>query len=152
MPLRDRKDCTLEELVPKALAIHSSLRPSSTQRLMSSMNFLRETLWFMPTFAHRLPIFRPSALVNQLTCVADEFPARAKPVVNFAHGHLYRLRGRGLAPRAPYPRLLHTGPHGDGACEGARGELQDQGRPGLRGRLRRGLRPATALASPPPAP
>jgi hypothetical protein len=44
MALRERKDCTLEGLVPRALAIHSSLLPSSTQRRISSTNFLSETL------------------------------------------------------------------------------------------------------------
>jgi hypothetical protein len=44
MALRERNDCTEEGLVPRALAIHSSLLSSSTQRRMSSMNFLRETL------------------------------------------------------------------------------------------------------------
>jgi hypothetical protein len=44
MALRERNDCTEEGLVPRALAIHSSLLPSSTQRRMSSMNFLSETL------------------------------------------------------------------------------------------------------------
>src|SRR5215212_1205526 len=53
MALRERNDCTEEGLVPRALAIHSSLRPSSTQRWMSSMNFLSETLLFIAT--------RPSA-------------------------------------------------------------------------------------------
>src|SRR5215213_9145171 len=49
MALRERNDCTEEGLVPRALAIHSSLRPSSTQRWMSSMNFLSETLLFIAT-------------------------------------------------------------------------------------------------------
>src|SRR5918995_5938670 len=49
MALRERNDCTEEGLVPRALAIHSSLRSSSTQRWMSSMKFLRETLCFIPT-------------------------------------------------------------------------------------------------------
>src|SRR5215210_454114 len=49
MALRERNDCTDEELVPRALAIQSSLLPWSTQRRMSSMNFLSETLWFIPT-------------------------------------------------------------------------------------------------------
>jgi hypothetical protein len=44
MALRERNDWTLEGLVPRALAIQSSLLPSSTQRRMSSMNFLSETL------------------------------------------------------------------------------------------------------------
>jgi hypothetical protein len=44
MALRERNDCTDEGLVPRALAIHSSLRSSSTQRRMSSMNFLSDTL------------------------------------------------------------------------------------------------------------
>jgi hypothetical protein len=44
MALRERNDCTDEGLVPRALAIHSSVRPSSTQRWMSSMNFLSDTL------------------------------------------------------------------------------------------------------------
>ncbi len=51
MPLRERKDCTDDELVPNALAIHSSLRPSSTHRLMSSTNFLSEILWLIPMTA-----------------------------------------------------------------------------------------------------
>jgi hypothetical protein len=54
MALRERNDCTDEGLVPRALAIHSSLRPSSTQRLMSSMNFLSETFLFIPTRHHPL--------------------------------------------------------------------------------------------------
>jgi hypothetical protein len=48
MALRERNDCTDEGLVPRALAIHSSLLSSSTQRRMSSMNFLSETLWLIP--------------------------------------------------------------------------------------------------------
>src|SRR5215203_5838255 len=54
MALRERKDCTDEGLVPRALAIQSSLLPSSTQRRMSSVNFLSEILWFIPT---RAPYF-----------------------------------------------------------------------------------------------
>jgi hypothetical protein len=46
--LRERKDCTEEGLVPRADAIQSSLLPSSTHRRMSSINFLSETLWFIP--------------------------------------------------------------------------------------------------------
>src|SRR5829696_2378507 len=49
MALRERNVCTDEGLVPSALAIHSSLLSSSTQRRMSSMNFLSETLCFIPT-------------------------------------------------------------------------------------------------------
>src|SRR5215218_4530342 len=49
MALRERNDCTEEGLVPRALAIHSSLLSSSTQRRMSSMNLLSETLLFIPT-------------------------------------------------------------------------------------------------------
>jgi hypothetical protein len=44
MALRERNDCTDEGLVPRALAIHSSLLSFSTQRRMSSVNFLSETL------------------------------------------------------------------------------------------------------------
>src|ERR687893_2930128 len=51
MALRERKDCTEEGLVPRADAIQSSLLPSSTHRRMSSMNFLSEILWFIPTCA-----------------------------------------------------------------------------------------------------
>jgi hypothetical protein len=51
MAVRERNDCTDEGLVPRALAIQSSLLPSSTQRRMSSSNFLSETLWFIPTRA-----------------------------------------------------------------------------------------------------
>src|SRR5215208_5625886 len=51
MALRERNDCTDEGLVPRALAIQSSLRSSSTQRRMSSMNFLSETLCFIPMLA-----------------------------------------------------------------------------------------------------
>src|SRR5829696_5420703 len=51
MALRERKDCTDEGLVPRALAIQSSLLPSSTQRRMSSVNFLSDTLLFIPTRA-----------------------------------------------------------------------------------------------------
>src|SRR5215203_3987959 len=51
MAWRERNDCTDEGLVPRALAIQSSLRPSSTQRLMSCVNFLSEILWFIPTCA-----------------------------------------------------------------------------------------------------
>src|SRR5215217_7190246 len=57
MALRERKDCTEEGLVPRADAIHSSLRPSSTQRRMSSTNFLSETLWFIPTRRPTVPYF-----------------------------------------------------------------------------------------------
>src|SRR5215208_2075951 len=49
MALRERNDCTDEGLVPRALAIHSSLLSSSTQRWMSSVNFLSETLLFIAT-------------------------------------------------------------------------------------------------------
>src|SRR5215212_11357350 len=49
MALRERNDCTEGGLLPRALAIHSSLRSSSTQRRMSSVNFLSETLCFIPT-------------------------------------------------------------------------------------------------------
>ena len=49
MALRERNDCTDEGLVPRADAIQSSLLPSSTQRRMSSVNFLSEILWFIPT-------------------------------------------------------------------------------------------------------
>src|SRR3954452_2445799 len=49
MALRERNDCTDEGLVPRAEAIQSSLLPCSTQRRMSSMNFLSDTLWFIPT-------------------------------------------------------------------------------------------------------
>src|SRR5215207_11551854 len=51
MALRERNDCTDEGLVPRALAIHSSLLSSSTQRRMSSMNFLSDTLLFIATCA-----------------------------------------------------------------------------------------------------
>src|SRR5215212_235180 len=49
MALRERNDCTDEGLVPRALAIHSSLLSSSTQRRMSSVNLLSETLLFIAT-------------------------------------------------------------------------------------------------------
>src|SRR5829696_5608951 len=51
MAVRERNDCTDEGLVPRALAIQSSLLPSSTQRRMSSVNFLSDTLLFIPTHA-----------------------------------------------------------------------------------------------------
>jgi hypothetical protein len=51
MALRERNDCTDEGLVPRALAIHSSLLSFSTQRRMSSVNFVSETLLFIPTRA-----------------------------------------------------------------------------------------------------
>src|SRR5215218_9395716 len=54
MALRERNDCTDEGLVPRALAIHSSLLSSFTQRWMSSVNLLSEILLFIPT--------RPTAL------------------------------------------------------------------------------------------
>src|SRR5215213_9641492 len=57
MALRERKDCTEEGLVPRADAIQSSLRPSSTQRRMSSTNLLSETLWFIPTRRPTVPYF-----------------------------------------------------------------------------------------------
>src|ERR687898_476751 len=49
MALRERNDCTEEGLVPRALAIHSSLLSCSTQRRMSSVNLLSETLLFIAT-------------------------------------------------------------------------------------------------------
>src|SRR5919112_3497626 len=49
MALRERNDCTDEGLVPRALAIQSSLLSSSTQRRMSSMNLLSDTLLFIGT-------------------------------------------------------------------------------------------------------
>jgi hypothetical protein len=58
MALRERNDCTDEGLVPRADAIQSSLRPSSTQRRMSSINFLSEILWFIPT---RAPFSAPDS-------------------------------------------------------------------------------------------
>src|SRR5215203_3297913 len=51
MALRERNDCTDDALVPRALAIHSSLLPSSTQRRMSTTNFLSDALLFIPTRA-----------------------------------------------------------------------------------------------------
>src|ERR671912_1991806 len=73
MALRERNDCTDEGLVPRALAIQSSLRPSSTQRRMSSVNFLSEILWFIPT---RAPYFcsgprriRPTLDARQGKCI-----------------------------------------------------------------------------------
>src|SRR5918998_74222 len=53
MALRERNDWTDEGLVPRALAIHSSLLPSSTQRRMSSTNSRREIRCFIP-ITHRL--------------------------------------------------------------------------------------------------
>src|SRR3712207_1398753 len=73
MLLRDRKDCTLEALVPRALAIHSSLLPSSTQRFTSSMYFLSETLWFMPTLPP--PQILLIVQVCYLTYPVGAFPA-----------------------------------------------------------------------------
>src|SRR5918998_4973143 len=131
MPLRDRKDCTLEELVPRALAIHSSLLPSSTQRLTSSTNFLSETLWFMPTLATS-DLF----LLSTISTLAHIYETCKEFVVNSLYGHCYWFWGRGLASRAPDPRLLLAGPRGVGNPKGARGELQGQGRPGLPLRLR----------------
>src|SRR5918992_5939662 len=49
MALRERNDCTEEGLVPRALAIQSPLLSSSTQRRMSSMNLLSDTLLFIGT-------------------------------------------------------------------------------------------------------
>src|SRR5918992_2666670 len=138
MPLRDRKDCTLEELVPRALAIHSSLLPSSTQRLTSSTNFLSETLWFMPTLTTS-DLF----LLSTISALAHIYKTCKEFVVNSVYGHFYRLWNRGLTPRAPDPRLLRAGPYGGSYLKGARGELQDQGRPDLPPRLRRHRRPAT---------
>src|SRR5215212_5179258 len=51
MALRERNVCTEEGLVPRAEAIQSSLRPSSTHRRMSAVNFLSDTLLFIPTRA-----------------------------------------------------------------------------------------------------
>src|SRR5918995_3765968 len=141
MPLRDRKDCTLEELVPRALAIHSSLLPSSTQRLTSSTNFLSETLWFMPTLTTP-DLF----LLSTISTLAHIYKTCKEVVVNSVYGYVYRLWNRVLTPRAPDPRLLRAGPHGCGDLKGARGELQGQGYPGLPHRFRRHRRPAAPLA------
>src|SRR5215203_4431975 len=79
MLLRDLKDCTLEELVPRALAIHSSLRPSSTQHFMSSTNFLKETLWFIPMpFATTYLLSYLFVQVHQSTCTIGDFPEQHK--------------------------------------------------------------------------
>src|SRR5919205_3883688 len=73
MALRERKDCTEEGLVPRAEAIQSSERPSSTQRRMSSVNFLSETLWFIPTrhTAFKIAVFgsRPTGETSRRRCV-----------------------------------------------------------------------------------
>src|SRR5918997_4112681 len=147
MPLRDRKDCTLEGLVPRALAIHSSLLPSSTQRLTSSTNFLSETLWFMPTLTTS-DLF----LLSTISALAHIYKTCKEFVVNSVYGQGYWLWGRGLASRAPNPRLLLAGPRGVGNPKGARGELQDQGRLGLPHRLRRHCCPAAPPAQHPHAP
>jgi hypothetical protein len=57
MALRERNDCTEEGLLPRALAIQSSVLSSSTQRRMSSVNFLSETLSFIPTTRSTAPYF-----------------------------------------------------------------------------------------------
>src|ERR671910_3559989 len=141
MALRDRKDCTLEELVPRALAIHSSLLPSSTQRLTSSTNFLSETLWFMPTLTTP-DLF----LLSTISTLAHIHKTCKEFVVNSVYGYLYRLWNRALTPRAPDPRLLRASPHGCGDLKGARGGLQGQGHPGLPHRFRLHRRPAAPLA------
>src|SRR5215204_5242271 len=141
MPLRDRKDCTLEELVPRALAIHSSLLPSSTQRLTSSTNFLSETLWFMPTLATS-NLF----LLSTISTLAHIHETCKEFVVNSGCEHFYWLWGRGLASRAPDPRLLRPRPRRVGNYKGARGELQGQGHPGLPHRLWRHHWPAAPSA------
>jgi hypothetical protein len=69
MALRERNDCTDEELVPRALAIHSSLLSSSTQRRMSSVNLLSEILLLIAT--------RPTA---RYFAVADCAASSARPL------------------------------------------------------------------------
>src|SRR5215208_8429329 len=66
MALRERNDCTDEGLVPRALAIHSSLLSSSTQRRMSSVNFLSETLLYLYPRAQPPPYFGGSRLRHWL--------------------------------------------------------------------------------------
>src|SRR5919107_2893900 len=95
MALRERKDCTDEGLVPRADAIQSSLRPSSTHRRMSSMNFLRETLWFIPTCA---PYFwlRTQENPPHLRCEAGKGASARRPIFR-------ELRPNGILPSSPCP-------------------------------------------------
>src|SRR5919112_6648300 len=79
MALRERKDCTEEGLVPRALAIQSSDLPSCTQRRMSSVNFLSEILWFIPT---RAPYFWLRTQENLLhpRCEAGRGASARRPI------------------------------------------------------------------------
>src|ERR671921_240615 len=79
MALRERKDCTEEGLVPRALAIQSSDLPSCTQRRMSSVNFLSEILWFIPT---RAPYFWLRTQENLLhpRCEAGKGASARRPI------------------------------------------------------------------------
>src|SRR5919107_6050477 len=90
MALRERKDCTEEGLVPRALAIQSSDLPSSTQRRMSSVNFLSEILWFIPTHA---PYFWLRTQENLLhpRCEAGRGASARRPI--FRELRLYGVLG-----------------------------------------------------------
>src|SRR5215218_10399831 len=97
MALRERNDCTDEGLVPKALAIQSSLLPSSTQRRMSSMNFLSDTLLFIPTRA-TTSLFGGSRLRHWLHS-SQEVPKKTA--------------GRASWPLPSFPsKVQHIGPIG----------------------------------------
>src|SRR3712207_5192386 len=89
MALRERKDWTEDGLVPRALAIQSSLLPSSTQRRMSSTNFLSEIRWFIP-IAHRL---LSNSLAISLHTLAHFFQYFTACGVDFCRGRRSGHRG-----------------------------------------------------------
>src|SRR5918997_6157359 len=61
MSLRERKDCTEEELVPRASAIHSSVFPASTHSLICSMWGFNAMRFLESAMLYRLLLlaFRP---------------------------------------------------------------------------------------------
>src|ERR671917_474419 len=123
MALRERKDWTDEGLVPRALAIHSSLLPSSTQRRMSSTNFLSEIRWFIP-MTHRLLSNSPATSLHTLAHIFQYFTAFG---VDFCRGRLSGHRGVLVAAGADDPCVLHPGPDRDGHLAGAGRRLQCAG-------------------------
>src|ERR671910_2681140 len=94
MALRERNDCTEEALVPRALAIQSSLLPSSPQRRMSSVNFLSDTLLFIPT--------RPTA---RCSCCLPRTSTEGRSADSSVQLYLVRI---GLARHRPSWQLWHS--------------------------------------------
>src|ERR687894_1046697 len=132
MALRERKDWTEDGLVPSALAIQSSLLPSSTQRRMSSTNFLSEIRWFIP-MTHRL---LSNSLTIRLHTLAHIFQYFTAFGVDFCRARRSGHRGRLVAAGADDPGFLHPGPDRDRHLAGAGRRLQGAGLPMVPRRVR----------------